>query len=40
MNRQITVTVNGKPRLTAADITLSEIINGERPCGGHAFRHV
>ena len=35
MNKQITVTVNGKPRLAVAGITLSEIINGEKPCGGH-----
>ena len=35
MNKQITVTVNGKPRLAVADMTLSEIINGEKPCGGH-----
>ena len=35
MNKQIAVTVNGKPRLAVADMTLSEIINGEKPCGGH-----
>ena len=35
MNKQITVTVNGKPRLAVAGIMLSEIINGEKPCGGH-----
>ena len=31
----IKVTVNGKPRLAVAGLTLSEITNGERPCGGH-----
>jgi len=35
MSEQITVTVNGKPRLAVAGILLSEIIDGEKPCGGH-----
>ena len=35
MNKQITVTLNGKPRLAVAGIMLSEIINGEKPGGGH-----
>lgn len=35
MNKQITVTVNGKRMLCAPCATLSEIIGGERPCGGH-----
>ena len=35
MKKQINVTVNGKPRLAVAGITLSEITNGEKPCGGH-----
>lgn len=35
MNKQITVTVNGEPRLAVAGIMLSEIINKEKPCGGH-----
>ena len=35
MNKQIHLTLNGKPMLAVSGITLSEIINGERPCGGH-----
>ena len=35
MNKQIRVTVNGEPRLAELGQTLSEIISGERPCGGH-----
>lgn len=35
MSEKILVTVNGKPRLAVAGLTLSEIINGEQPCGGH-----
>ncbi len=35
MSEKITVTVNGKPRLAVAGLTLSEIIGGEKPCGGH-----
>lgn len=35
MNKQITVTVNGKPRLANVGMALSEIINSEKPCGGH-----
>ena len=35
MSEKILVTVNGKPRLAVAGLTLSEIINGEKPCGGH-----
>lgn len=35
MKQQITVTLNGKPKLAVCGLTLSEIINGEKPCGGH-----
>lgn len=35
MKKQITVTVNGKQSLAVAGLSLSEIINGEKPCGGH-----
>ena len=35
MNKQITVTVNGLQTQSVCGITLSEIINGEKPCGGH-----
>ena len=35
MKEQITVTVNGKPNLAAAGVTLAEIIGVETPCGGH-----
>lgn len=35
MKKQITVTVNGKQMRPVSGLTLSEIINGERPCGGH-----
>lgn len=35
MNKQITVIVNGTPLLTVAGTSLSEIVNGEKPCGGH-----
>jgi uncharacterized 2Fe-2S/4Fe-4S cluster protein (DUF4445 family) len=35
MNKRITVTVNGKPMLAVGGTVLSEIINGEKPCGGH-----
>ena len=35
MSKQITVTVNGKQQLAAYGITLSELISGEKPCGGH-----
>ena len=35
MNKQITVTVNAKQQLAVYGITLSELINGEKPCGGH-----
>ena len=35
MSEKILVTVNGKPRLAVAGLTLSEIIKGEKPCGGH-----
>ena len=35
MKKQINITVNGKPRLAVAGLTVSEIINNEKPCGGH-----
>ncbi len=35
MKELITVTLNGKPRLAVASLSISEIINGEKPCGGH-----
>lgn len=35
MNKRITVTVNCKPMLAVCGTVLSEIINGEKPCGGH-----
>ena len=35
MKQQITATVNGKPKLAVCGITISELINGEKPCGGH-----
>ena len=35
MNKQITVTVNGLQMQSVYGITLSELINGEKPCGGH-----
>lgn len=35
MKKQITVTVNGKPTLAVCGIALSEVINEEKPCGGH-----
>ena len=35
MKQQITVTVNGKPTLAVCGIIISELINGEKPCGGH-----
>lgn len=35
MNKKITVTVNGVAHLAAAGATISEIISGEKPCGGH-----
>ena len=35
MNKQITVTINGNRILSVAGITVSEIISGEKPCGGH-----
>ncbi len=35
MNQQITVVINGKPRSAAAGSSLSELVNGEKPCGGH-----
>ena len=35
MSKQITVTVNGKPRLAVAGLSVSEITGGEKPCGGH-----
>lgn len=35
MNKKITVTLNGAKILASAGVTLSEIIKGERPCGGH-----
>ena len=35
MKQQITATVNGKPTLAVCGITISELINGEKPCGGH-----
>lgn len=35
MNEKITVTVNGERYSAAPGTVLSEIISGERPCGGH-----
>ena len=35
MKKQIHVTVNGKQQLAVCNITLSELVNGEKPCGGH-----
>ena len=35
MKQQITVTVNGKPTLAVCGISVSELIGGEKPCGGH-----
>lgn len=35
MKKQINVSVNGKRILAVAGVSLSEITNGERPCGGH-----
>ena len=35
MNDKINVILNGKPMLAVSGVTLSEIIKGERPCGGH-----
>ena len=32
---KITVTFNGKPLTTCSGLVLSEIIKGEKPCGGH-----
>ena len=33
--KQITATINGKPTLAVCGISVSELINGEKPCGGH-----
>lgn len=35
MSEKITVTVNGSPVHATAGKTLSEIVKGEKPCGGH-----
>ena len=35
MNKQITVTIDGKPRLAVAGLTLSEITKTGKLCGGH-----
>ena len=35
IEKQINVTVNGKPMLTVAGLSISEIVKGEKPCGGH-----
>ncbi len=35
MNERITVTVDGKKVITASGMFLSEIVKGEKPCGGH-----
>ena len=35
MDKQITVTVNGRVVQAVSGQTLSEIISGEKPCGGH-----
>ncbi len=35
MNKKITVTVDGKKVITESGTFLSEIVNGEKPCGGH-----
>ncbi|MBR6739348.1 MAG: DUF4445 domain-containing protein, partial [Oscillospiraceae bacterium] len=35
MSEKITVTVNGKPIEATPGLTLSEIVQGEKPCGGH-----
>ena len=34
-NKTITVKINGRPVLSRAGLALSEIIKGEKPCGGH-----
>lgn len=33
--KTITLTVNGSPRTVSAGLSLSEYLNGEKPCGGH-----
>ena len=35
MNESIRITVNGKEERVRAGLFLSEIVNGEKPCGGH-----
>lgn len=35
MNKEITVILNGKPKQVKEGITLSDIINTEKQCGGH-----
>ncbi len=35
IKKQINVTVNGRRMLVGAGMVLSEITNGEKPCGGH-----
>ena len=35
MKEQIQITVNGKPMLAVCGTALSEIVMGEKPCGGH-----
>ena len=33
--KQITAIINGKPTLAVCGISVSELTNGEKPCGGH-----
>ena len=33
--KQITAIINGKPTLAVCGISVSELIGGEKPCGGH-----
>lgn len=35
MKKEITITLDGNPITAAGGLTLSEIIKGEKPCGGH-----
>ena len=35
MNDQIRIIINGKPRLAVKGIRLSELVSGDKPCGGH-----
>ena len=35
MSEKILIKLNGRQEVATAGLTLSEIIKGERPCGGH-----